>query len=466
MLDVGRGLEGVHRPQAPKDRWFRRSKHWLLNQRWWIFATLALITFVLGVAGFTDHFNAIGEGRPAADRVYLSLQLFTLESGSIEEPIGWELNIARLMAPALFATGAAGVISAVISALRDRGSMASARRDHVVVCGLGRMGFGLVTRLLERGDRVVAIDLDAQLADTHRHGARRLTVLHGDATSPSVLERARLGTAKELYAVTGNDGVNAAIAVQAQGIERSDSKLESYVHIVDDELNRLLIPVLETEGQPDGSMVRSHLVNVYALASRLIVKESPHINIEDGAVVLIIGVGGLGQSLVVELANRLGSRDRPLVALLVDRRAKEKAAALEARHPKLRSLWSLRVHEADITGQAFEDGDYLDKLQLTERVDQVFVLMQDDQLALVTALTVARTLGRAGAPPPILVRMTQQDSGLGLLIRPGFMPPAYASVRVFDIHDATCRPEVFAEGKIAVETILNLTENPVVISKH
>ena len=71
--------------------------------QWILVALLGLAAFVLGVVGFTGFFAALGEPRSFWDVLYLTLQLFILESGSVSGPVPWELEVARLLAPTVAA---------------------------------------------------------------------------------------------------------------------------------------------------------------------------------------------------------------------------------------------------------------------------------------------------------------------------------------------------------------------------
>lgn len=89
---------------------------------------------------------------------------------------------------------------------------------HVVVCGLGNIGFRVVEELLKAGEDVVAIEpsSDARfLASARRMGA---AVITADATVLEVLTQARVATAKAVVACTGNELANVEIALMARDL--------------------------------------------------------------------------------------------------------------------------------------------------------------------------------------------------------------------------------------------------------
>jgi Trk K+ transport system NAD-binding subunit len=84
---------------------------------------------------------------------------------------------------------------------------------HVVVCGLGNVGYRLVQELIAMDERVVALD---KLADGQFHETVRrmgVPVLVGDATVPAVLEQARAGSAKAVIAATDSELGNIEVAL-------------------------------------------------------------------------------------------------------------------------------------------------------------------------------------------------------------------------------------------------------------
>jgi Trk K+ transport system NAD-binding subunit len=84
---------------------------------------------------------------------------------------------------------------------------------HVIVCGLGNVGYRVVEELLAYGERVVVIELarDARfVATTRRLG---VPVIVGDATVREVLRQAHSPTARAVITATSSDLVNLEVAL-------------------------------------------------------------------------------------------------------------------------------------------------------------------------------------------------------------------------------------------------------------
>jgi Trk K+ transport system NAD-binding subunit len=89
---------------------------------------------------------------------------------------------------------------------------------HVIVCGLGRVGYRLSMLLLRLGEKVVVINETARadwLRAVQEAGAE---VISGDARSAATLAAAGLATAKAIIAATNHDVVNIETALDARQV--------------------------------------------------------------------------------------------------------------------------------------------------------------------------------------------------------------------------------------------------------
>jgi Trk K+ transport system NAD-binding subunit len=87
--------------------------------------------------------------------------------------------------------------------------------DHVIVVGLGNLGFHTAEALHDLGQTVVGIDKDGS-RDFVEALRQELPVLIGDGRVGSVLERAGVKRASALVATTSNDLMNLAVALSAK----------------------------------------------------------------------------------------------------------------------------------------------------------------------------------------------------------------------------------------------------------
>lgn len=104
------------------------------------------------------------------------------------------------------------------AAQQARAEQAARRyRDHIVICGLGSVGFAIATQLRARNLRVVVVDMTPE-DNFFRDLATRVPVLLGDATRPETLLKAGLGRARALIAATSSDALNLEIGLTAQSL--------------------------------------------------------------------------------------------------------------------------------------------------------------------------------------------------------------------------------------------------------
>jgi Trk K+ transport system NAD-binding subunit len=128
------------------------------------------------------------------------------------------VSVLRIVGAVLMAAFTAIVTNYLLRA-RLRGAFDAGRIPecgHVVVCGLGSIGFRTVKELIDSDERVVAIESDPSnpfVAAARRLGA---AVILGDATLPQTQEEARLRSASAVVVATSNDVSNLSIALLAR----------------------------------------------------------------------------------------------------------------------------------------------------------------------------------------------------------------------------------------------------------
>lgn len=98
------------------------------------------------------------------------------------------------------------------------GRKAVPRRDHVVVVGLGQVGFRLAELLREIGIPVVVVEQNFGAKNVTRAKDERLPVVIGSGASQAVLRRLSVHRARGVAAVTSDEVENIAVAVAARGV--------------------------------------------------------------------------------------------------------------------------------------------------------------------------------------------------------------------------------------------------------
>lgn len=389
----------------------RASAAWQ-TVRWPLLGVLAVGSFALGFLGFGRYFAATGADRTQLDLLYLSLQLFTLESGSIPATgVPWQLEVARLAAPAF---SALALVTAVAVVFREQITEWRLRRTrrHVVVCGLGEMGATLAAGLLDAGHRVVGVEADplepAVLA-IRRRGA---VVVVGDAREPSTLRRAQAGRASHLVSVVRTDDANAEIVVRAAELTegRPGPGLTCVAHIRDPELCALLRS--EELAASTGGGARLDFFTIDEVGARAMIREHTPFDLDQARApaVLVVGCNRFGQSVVTEIARQWRGHPAaargPATITIVDPEANEVADRLRRRFPHLADATRLVTVATRL--------DPLDADAVTGSAAQIaYVCLDDDSSALQAALTVRN--GLADPDAPVVVEILHAG-GMGRLV--------------------------------------------------
>lgn len=95
-------------------------------------------------------------------------------------------------------------------------AIASTYRDHIIVCGLGRIGYRVVRELTRLGEEVIGIENDADDPFLEEIMDMGVPVLMGDARREEVLEDAGVSVASAIVACTEDDMTNMAVALDAR----------------------------------------------------------------------------------------------------------------------------------------------------------------------------------------------------------------------------------------------------------
>jgi voltage-gated potassium channel Kch len=90
------------------------------------------------------------------------------------------------------------------------------RRGHIVVCGAGSIGSGVIELLLGLGKPLVVIEVNPDSALVEQARDQRFDLLTGDASRDATLDLCNLGAAHALIALTNLDTLNLEIALGAR----------------------------------------------------------------------------------------------------------------------------------------------------------------------------------------------------------------------------------------------------------
>ena len=484
--------------QVPKKSLLKRLGQFLQNYEWTIVIISVLIVFSLGYLGFAEYFSkepmkygildvlnggAVKLKYGFLDILYRVFQLFVLNSGDLTPPINLKLEFARWLAPIIAGYTAA---RALIAIFNEQFQLFRIRflRNHIIICGLGNKGLLLAVKLKKYGYKVVAIEQDKESDNIKECRDNGIIVLIGNATSPYYLNKAGLNRARYLFSICGQDDINAEIAAQVryQIANKKRKPLTCVVHIIDPHFYRFLKEQEFGFGRMD--RFRLEFLNLFDRTAQAIIDDerlSPFANKRTDAAafhhLLIVGVGHMGESLVVHAAKKWmalsNKTNGKLIITIIDQQANKIKDLLFLRYPGLDKVCQMIALEMDIKSAEFENGHFLFNNDGSCNLDMIYVCLDNNSFALSTALTLHQKLREVNIP--IVVQMTHETGliklskdhthsfdriyGFGLMdkvLKPGLIDTFTHEMLSRNIHDEYIK-ERLSEGE--TERI-----NPILVS--
>jgi hypothetical protein len=435
--------------EEKSERDVRRRKSWK-DFRWIFLGILWLSCLLLGYLGFSKYFSAHKISASFLDLIYATIQLVVLESGSITPPIPMEIEIARFALPTLAAITAITTLALIFL---EQAQQVRLRfiRNHVVICGLGRMGYLLASSFRGRGDDVVVIELDDDNPIIEQTKARGIIVLSGTATDTAVLRQAAIHRASSLIAVCGDDRVNAEIAIRAEQIVKTRrlKPLRCSIHIVDPQLYELLVN--KELGSKELKTVRLELFNVFDQGAKLLLQEFPPFIPDEegrGSHILVVGMGNFGESLIVH-AGRTWTVEHTdsahrLKLTIIDRNAEQKCEVLSIRYPQLPKRCELNPLSIEFDSPIFHNADFLFAGGKGADIDIIYICLDDDSQGLSVSQALLRRLPQQQIP--IVIRTQGATSLAGFLSSNDDRGSAFQHVHTFSLLDRTCTPDLLSSG--------------------
>jgi len=116
-------------------------------------------------------------------------------------------------------------------------AIASTFSNHIILIGLGHLGYRVVEKLHLLGEAVVVIELDPSADLVNTTQKMGIPVIQEDATRPTALEAAGVARARAIVLCTQNDAMNLKIAVKARSMNPG---IKVIVRIFDDDFAQSL----------------------------------------------------------------------------------------------------------------------------------------------------------------------------------------------------------------------------------
>ena len=183
------------------------------------FAGAAFTIFLLGTWHFRFAFGI--DWLTAAYFVLATMS--TTGYGDLTPDRTHVLDVIMSMMLMLTGVGFTGVFIAFVASrltraqwVRMQGLRPIRRRGHIVVCGCGSIGAGVIELLLGFGKPLVVVEATPDAPMVERARDRGFDLLTGDASRDDTLDLCNLGAAHSLVALTNVDTLNLEIALGAR----------------------------------------------------------------------------------------------------------------------------------------------------------------------------------------------------------------------------------------------------------
>jgi hypothetical protein len=398
----------------------KKIQPFLVDYKWLIIFSLGIVTIILGMIGFHELNLAKNvPNEPWQNLFYRSLQLIFLRSGDYSNPtVIRELEFARFMAPFLLYFS---FILIVIDNFRNYFQRIRIRlwvRSPVVICGLGYVGPVVSRYFLDHGEDVIIIEKNPQNPDIRECQDAGAMVIIGDATSPTLLKRARVMDAKSLFAVTGDDKRNQEIMVHAQELLMKTNRKKSlscFVHIVDSNYYHFLRPLSLQGTWP--VWMNLDFINIYQNAVACLIAKHPPFPVKpDGPLKphpLIIGLGHMGRELLVQIAKSWGethghpATTTKIPVTVIDRSAITKVNAIRKQYPSFEDCCSIEPLEMEMESDTFIEGEFLAGTSGRPAVSIVYICVADESLGINAGLQLGGKM--AAHDVPVIIRMVSRE---------------------------------------------------------
>ncbi len=232
-----------------------RPRWWRTVRLWWRDAYVLTRQFAGALAGFALLIGAGGSAyfvlaqragldqpRSLVESWFVALGMIFLQA-QLEFPSQWYLQafffVLPLLGLAVLSLGAADFASLLFNR-RARGeawhmALAETYSNHIVLIGLGHLGFRVARTLHEMGEPFVTVEFDPKAELVKNVEALGVPILPGDATNIEVLRQAGVARAHTVVVATSDDMMNMQIAIRARAL---NPKIRAIVRLFDDDFAR------------------------------------------------------------------------------------------------------------------------------------------------------------------------------------------------------------------------------------
>ena len=356
--------------------------------------------FCIGYLGWVRYYRNTGETVNPSRLVYITLQLFFLESGnpdSVHIPVF--LNIARFLAP-VAAFGSA--VIALAYRFRKRLQKAALRlfgKDHIIFFGVNRLSFDLIEKYRGAGKTVVAVD-DTANPFLRECAAAGAVTENGRVPGRGLLRRCAFHRAESIFLFHEDDAVNyeGATRIYENLLLRSRQRryVKCYLRCSNGSFKQLF---LHHDLFTDPSdFLEVFFVDMNMLTARLLLHTNPpdyqriSPESEKRVHIALVGFTGVAECILEHALRicRFANERKPAVTVF-DPAADSAEKRLSAKKPEINELCDCRFIQTDIEGyEVIEEIGGIKKKP--NELLSVYICIDNDMTALSVGINIRKCL--------------------------------------------------------------------------
>jgi voltage-gated potassium channel len=218
---------------------------WLLLGKFDVPLLIFTLTILVGGIGYLLLSSYAGEPLGSLlESLYLMLTMTFLQTGG-DFPHTWYLGIFYFIMPLIgLIILAQGIteFSVMLFNRRARGkeweiAVASTYHNHVILVGLGHLGFRVAQEIINMGQDIVIIEANPKVDLITSIKAMGIPVIQDDASLDATLRSAGINHARAIMLCTQNDSLNLKVALKARHL---NPKIHVVLRIFDDDFAHAL----------------------------------------------------------------------------------------------------------------------------------------------------------------------------------------------------------------------------------
>lgn len=390
--------------------------HHIPTQRsiWGLVLLLILVisASVLGYWGLTKYELDESKHPDPWSISYHTLQLFALHAPHLERKVPVQLHAGRWLAALVVLAAAVKTFYSAFHA-ELRLYRYQLRGNHIVICGLGRIGLQLAREFHSKKVSVIAIDSGENsdgMLEAQRMG---VAVVSGNARNWKDLRRTEPLRARQIIAVFDDEQTNVAIAVKLGNsihgrVSRKSlaKKLECWVLLTNVQLRRAFQQPGIFPHTNLNYRVNARSLDLFRVAARQALNRSPvdFIQVNKNAQTIIhlviVGFGPMGQQLALQAA-RIGhfANFEPIRITIIDPEDSPRITEFTNQYPQFKDVCTF-------TSLLLSHGESLDAKGIADRTKTP----RDQQQLVTVALCWDTALETESSQSDLFQRLAMDDS--------------------------------------------------------